>query len=205
LTDKGSPFICVPFNKLPSELAPDSTPEKVEAEKARIRKQILSKTNAEIVQEDMNRPQDQKAMKLMRDLGSDLNINAFALNFRHSNGLLNDDVEEANYLMQRVVEALSVDSPNDNPRHIPLYLTSTEFSEDLYGDCKRHYMTRLGLKQSTQDLMVLRNVVMSPFPSENQFISHLAGVFRDTVLRETEVCPTLFTGLLTIRHAIRCT
>jgi hypothetical protein len=94
------------------------------------------------------------------------NINAFALNFRHAptgretQGRLNEDVEEANYLMQRVVESLSVDSPTDDPTRIPLYLTSTEFSDELYGDCKRRFMKRLGLKDSTQDLMVLRKVVM---------------------------------------------
>ncbi|VUC26346.1 unnamed protein product [Clonostachys rosea] len=187
LTDTTSPFICVPFNELPSELEPNTTPEKVEAEKARIRRDILSKTNAEIVMEDASRPSDLKATKLLRDLGSDLNINAFSLNFRHADGCLNDDVEEANYLMQRVIEALSVDSPNDDPTKIPLYLTSTEFSDELYGNCKKNFMRRLGLKDSHQDLMVLRNVVMSPFPSDGNFLGKLAQTFRETVEKETQV------------------
>lgn len=193
LTDSDSPFICVPFNELPSEVAPDSTPAKVEAEKARIREEIVTKTNSEILKQDADRHPDQKATKLMRALGSDLNINAFALNFRYAptgsetQGRLNDDVEEANYLMQRVIEALSVDSPTDDPTQIPLYLTSTEFSDDLYGECKKHYMSRLGLKDSTQDLMVLRNVVMSPFPTDGGFIGELASIFRKTVERETEI------------------
>lgn len=177
----------MPFNELPSETQKDSTAEKVEAEKARIRKDIIRKSNSEIVREDANRPTDQKSMKLMRDLGSDLNINAFALNFRHSNGKLNDDVEEANYLMLRVIEALSVDSPLDDPAKIPLYLTSTEFTDELYGDCKKHFMRRLKLAESTQPLMVLRNVVMSPFPTDGNFINRLADIFYRTVAAETEV------------------
>ncbi|KAH8880843.1 PLP-dependent transferase, partial [Thozetella sp. PMI_491] len=184
MTDATSPFICVPFNELPSERDPDSTPEKVEAEKIRIRRDVLRKTNAEIVQEDQSRPEDQKTLKLLRQLGSDLNINAFSLNFRYSDGRLNDDVEEANYLMQRVIEALSVDSPEDDPTKIPLYLTSTEFSDKLYGECKKHFMKRLGLIDSTQDLMVLRNVVMSPFPTEGNFIHKLANILRDTIVRK---------------------
>ncbi|CAH0051282.1 unnamed protein product [Clonostachys solani] len=187
LTDTTSPFICVPLNELPSELERNSTPEKVEAEKARIRREILSKSNAEIVMEDANRPIDLKATKLLRDLGSDLNINAFSLNFRHADGTLNDDVEEANYLMQRVIEAVSVDSPNDDPTKIPLYLTSTSFSDQLYGNCKKNFMRRLGLQDSHQDLMVLRNVVMSPFPSDGNFLGKLAQIFRETVEKETEV------------------
>ncbi|KAI1311839.1 pyridoxal-dependent decarboxylase domain-containing protein [Xylaria venustula] len=187
LTDSSSPFICVPLNMLPSELGPNPTEEKIEAEKKRIRRDIVNKTNVEITEEDRKRPDDVKAMKLMRELGSDLNINAFALNFRYEDGRLNDDTEEANYLMQRVVESLSVDSPMDDPTKIPLYLTSTEFSDELYGKCKSHFMRRLGLEQSTQDLMVLRNVVMSPFPTDGNFTNNLARIFYNTVAAETEV------------------
>ncbi|KAI0205736.1 pyridoxal-dependent decarboxylase domain-containing protein [Astrocystis sublimbata] len=187
LTDSSSPFICVPFNMLPSELGSNPTEEKVEAEKKRIRRDIVLKTNAQITMEDQKRPDDCKAMKLMRELGSDLNINAFALNFRYEDGRLNDDIEEANYLMQRVVETLSVDSPTDDPTKIPLFLTSTEFSDELYGKCKSNFVRRLGLEQSTQDLMVLRNVVMSPFPTDGNFTNDLADVFFNVVAAETEV------------------
>ncbi|KAK6840601.1 pyridoxal-dependent decarboxylase conserved domain protein [Apiospora arundinis] len=186
LTDPSSPFICVPFNMLPSELSKHTTEERVQAEKARIRSEIVDKTNAEIIREDVTRRDDDKAMKLMRELGSDLNINAFALNFRYEDGTLNEDIEEANYLMQRVISALSVESPTDRPAEIPLFLTSTEFSDELYGECKRNFVKRLGLAPSTQDLMVLRNVVMSPFPTDQNFIRDLAGIFYDVVEKETE-------------------
>ncbi|KAI0427025.1 pyridoxal-dependent decarboxylase domain-containing protein [Xylaria sp. FL1042] len=187
LTDASSPFICVPFNMLPSELGSNPTEERIEAEKTRIRRDIVNRTNAQIAEEDAKRPRDLKAMKLMRELGSDLNINAFALNFRYEDGRLNEDIEEANYLMQRVVESLSVDSPTDDPTKIPLYLTSTEFSDELYGKCKANFVRRLGLEQSTQDLMVLRNVVMSPFPTDGNFTNDLAQVLYRTVAEETEV------------------
>ncbi|KAI1269383.1 pyridoxal-dependent decarboxylase domain-containing protein [Xylariaceae sp. FL1019] len=187
LTDASSPFICVPFNMLPSELEDHPSEERIEAEKRRIRRDIVNRTNAKIIEEDEKREDDNKAMKLMRELGSDLNINAFALNFRYEDGTLNDDIEEANYLMQRVIETLSVDSPTDDPTKIPLYLTSTEFSDKLYGKCKANFVKRLGLEQSTQDLMVLRNVVMSPFPSDGNFTNDLASIFYDVVKKETEV------------------
>ncbi|KAK8120714.1 pyridoxal-dependent decarboxylase conserved domain protein [Apiospora kogelbergensis] len=187
LTDPSSPFTCVPFNMLPSELSENTTEERVQAEKARIRSEIVNKTNAQIIKEDAHRRDEDKAMTLMRALGSDLNINAFALNFRYEDGSLNEDIEEANYLMQRVVGALSVESPNDRPAAIPLFLTSTEFSDELYGDCKTTFVERLGLAPSKQDLMVLRNVVMSPFPTDQNFIRELAGIFYDVVEKETEI------------------
>lgn len=193
LSKPNSTFLCVPFNELPSEQGPKPSLAKIEAEKDRIRNEIVNRTNQQIIEDDLQRHPDQKATKLMRALGSDLNINAFSLNFRHSikgrekQGKMNDDVEEANYLMQRVVEALSVDSPTDDPTKIPLYLTSTMFSDELYGDCKKHFTKRLGLKESTQDLMVLRNVVMSPFPTDGNFIGQLAKIFKATVEKETAV------------------
>ncbi|KAK2753458.1 hypothetical protein FQN54_007848 [Arachnomyces sp. PD_36] len=181
-------FICVPFHKLPSEKDPNSTPADVEAEKQRIRDTILGKTNREIVQSDIGKPVEEKSMTLLRNLGSDLNINALALNFKHKNGELNTDIEEANYLMQRVIERLSVDSPDDDPTTIPFYLTSTEFSPELYGKCVETFKRRLGLEESPYSLFVLRNVVMSPFPTDKMFFRSIMNTFRTVVEEEVEVC-----------------
>lgn len=187
MTDDSMPFTVVPFNMLPSELAPDATPESIEAEKEWIRNNILGSSNLNIVSSNSTSPGGDSALSLLRKLGSDLNINAFAVNFRLSDGTLNTDTLEANYLMQRVVSRLSVDSPGDDPTQIPLYLTSTEFSPELYGECGENFKKRLGLKGGPQDLFVLRNVVMSPFPTEKDFISELAGIFKTVVEEEAEV------------------
>lgn len=186
---KEDAFIVVPLNELPSELAKDSTPEKVEAEKQRIRDEILEKTNAEIVEADENRPKDQKALTLLRALGSDLNINAFSTNWRYANGDLNDDVEEANYFNTRVIQRLSVDSPEDDPTQIPFYLTSTTFAIQEYGECAQHFKKRLGLYVDDVDLTVMRNVVMSPWPTDGMFIARLIGEFKKVLNEEVEVRP----------------
>lgn len=191
MTDDSMPFTVIPFNMLPSELADDATEESIEAEKQWIRDNILSASNLEIVTNTSTSPSGDDALTLLRKLGSDLNINAFACNFRYKNGDLNTDVLEANYFMQRIVESLSVDSPGDDPTKIPLYLTSTEFSTDLYGECAAKFKERLGLKDGTQDLFVLRNVVMSPFPTEKDFIAELAGIFKKVALEAVSVS-TLF-------------
>ncbi|KAL8827771.1 MAG: hypothetical protein Q9170_006883, partial [Blastenia crenularia] len=194
-TDSSS-YICVPLNLLPAERKamqdPNTTPETytkaVEEEKQKIRERILNKSNQDIIDDDANRSPDDKAMVLLRAIGSDLNINAFALNFRYSDGTLNDDVEEANYLNRRVVEALSVDSPEDDPTKIDFYLTSTEFEHELYGKCAQHLKKRLGLAQDELSLMVLRNVLMTPFPTEGNFIDKMVGIFQEVIEKEVEVC-----------------
>lgn len=186
-------FVCTPFNALPSESSSD--PREVEREKQRIREEILNKSNTEIIAQDsITINQADKTITLLRALGSDLNINAFALNWRHPDGCLNTDVEEANYLMERVVSRLSVDHPDDNPSSIPLYLTSTEFEYKDYGDCATNFKRRLGLDTSTphEKLMVLRNVVMSPLATmdgdHGRFINMLGETFRELVEKEVKVC-----------------
>ncbi|MAD84366.1 MAG: hypothetical protein CL912_15485 [Deltaproteobacteria bacterium] len=183
-------FRVVPLNMLPSELKPGSTTAKVEEEKQRIRDTIVSKSNAQILASDVGKPEEEKALTLLRALGSDLNINAFSLNFRLTpgkDGAWNTDVEEANYLMRRVVERLSVDSPEDEPSAIPFVLTSTEFSKELYDECATNFKRRLGLRKDDLDLMVLRNVVMNPFPTERNFLGNLAQIFRGVVEEEVKV------------------
>ena len=187
MTTKDMSFTCVPFNMLPSELRHDTTEQLVEEEKQRIRTEILDKSNTEIVEADADKPDEEKTMKLLRALGSDLNINAFSLNFRNTDGTLNEDIEEANYLMTRVVQRLSVDQPEDDPTTIPIVLTSTEFSAELYGECRENFVKRLGLAPSSLDLMVLRNVVMSAFPTDRGFVHELTDIFKSVVEEEVKV------------------
>lgn len=99
---------------------------------------------------------------------SDLNINAFGLNFRVE-GKINDDVEEANLLGNSVYRALSViDEPVEvNTR--PTFISSTTFEMDSYGECATKFKKRTGLETgSCQDLFVMRNVV-SPISYTTNF------------------------------------
>ncbi|KAF7588521.1 hypothetical protein BBP40_005548 [Aspergillus hancockii] len=181
-------FMCVPFHKLPSEWKDPSNEREIEEEKERIRREILTKSNREIAQSDIGKPTEEKLMTLLRGLGSDLNINAFALNWRYDDGTWNTDIEEANYLMRHVMERLSITSPDQDPTKIPFYLTSTEFTNELYGKCAKEFKRRLGLPQCDRSLFVLRNVVMSPFPTDNDFISTMIQYFRSVVEDGVKVC-----------------
>lgn len=195
MSTKESSYVCVPLNLLPAERKAMEDPrttletsaKAVEEEKQKIREQILGKSNQQIIDDDAERAPEDKAMVLLRALGSDLNINAFALNWKYSDGMLNDDVEEANYLNRRVVEELSVDSPEDDPTKIPFYLTSTEFEHGPYGKCAQHFKKRLGLAQDELSLVVLRNVLMTPFPTEGNFIEKMVRIFQEVIEKQVQV------------------
>jgi hypothetical protein len=172
------PFIVVPLNPLSSE--PDQA--ELAKEKDFIRTHILGKSNEAVVQ-------DERAMALLSTLGSDLNINAFACNFR-INDAANIDVEEANYLNNAIFKRLSITTPNKKPEGIPMFLSATTFKVGDYGACVKHFKERLQLEtESNQDLFVLRNVVMSPFQTAGDFVGKLAGIFQGILEEEMKVCP----------------
>ncbi|CAG7948880.1 unnamed protein product [Penicillium nalgiovense] len=183
--DNRKKFICVPFNRLPKERKEGGgyafNSEEVEQDRDEIRKLILGQDNEKLME-------NPKAMALLRQLGSDTNINCFALNFYldKDNKRLNTDIEEANYFMKRVIDRLSITTANTDPTKIPVFLTSTKFEPKLYGNCAKTFMKRLGLTVVEEDLFVLRNVVMSPFPTKHYFIGELWDEFEKKVNEEVE-------------------
>ncbi|KAK6346656.1 hypothetical protein TWF696_006775 [Orbilia brochopaga] len=173
-------FVCVPLNKLPAEVdGHDFDSPEAERDKKYIRENIIGKENNQIKKEQRD---------VLRKLGSDLNINAFTINWYYENGSLNKDVEEANYLMKRVVDQMSITSANTNPSKIAMFLTSTKFAPKDYGQCAQHLMERMGLDKCEQSLFVLRNVVMSPFPTQTSFLDDMMKDFKELVKKEVEVC-----------------
>ncbi|KAJ4197010.1 hypothetical protein NW767_009253 [Fusarium falciforme] len=178
-------FMCVPFNMLPAEKGGDrsffSAP--VTNQRQKIKDLIVDKSDEQI----FNSPE---AMKLIRDLGSDLNINAFTLNWKYGDDkkTLNTDLEEANYFMKRIVDRLSITTADTDPTKIPIFLTSTSFLHDDYGDCAKTFMKRMGLQECDQSLFVLRNVVMSPFPTQNNFLKSLMKELEDVIVDEAKAC-----------------
>lgn len=178
--EKKKHYICIPFNRLPVEKRGfgSLSPETNQRRKF-IQDNILGKSNQEI-------SGVKETMEYLRDLGSDLNINAFSLNWYREDGELNTDLEEANYFMKRIVDRLSITSSSGDPRSIPLFLTSTSFTPELYGECAQHFMKRLQVTPAPQDLFVVRNVVMSPFPTDGSFINDLMVDFEKVIEEEVK-------------------
>ncbi|KAF6824113.1 hypothetical protein CPLU01_11042 [Colletotrichum plurivorum] len=179
-------LIVAPLIRLPSER---TVGEDVELQKEYIRKSIVGRDNKALREDD-------EAWALMRELGGDLMINAFATNFKVGDEV-NQDVGEANYLNQWIFSKLSVSSQDDVINERPLFLTSSEFGEEAYGKCLETFKRRLGLtttdeegnvKPSRGDLRFLVNVTMSPWPTSPDFMSGMVEDFRNVAERGVERC-----------------
>ena len=132
-------FTVTPFNPIPAELESPGDPAAIEVQKEYIRQNILYKSNDEIYA-------NPEAMALLNRLGSDLNINVFACNFRNRDGSLNTSIEAANTLNSRIFDRLSVTSAEEDPLTVPFYLSSTTFKHEEYGICATHMKERMGLE-----------------------------------------------------------
>lgn len=68
----------------------------------------------------------------------------------------------------------------------PLFLTSTLLEQSKYGECLTNFKKRLGLV-GDQDVTVLINVTMSPWPTASSFLNEVAEDFRKIAKEELEV------------------
>ncbi|KAG9121292.1 hypothetical protein FRC07_002791 [Ceratobasidium sp. 392] len=172
-------LIVVPLNPIPAE-RDNKGDAAIQAERKYILENITNRPNYELTQ-------DKTAMKLVRELGSDLSINAFACNFKLADGTPNEDVVEANYLNTRIYERLSVTRIEDNIYDKSLFIMSTKMEQKVYGACAHNLKRRLGLK-GDQDLDILVNCVMSPFPTATNFTKGVADEFKRVAKEEIKAC-----------------
>jgi hypothetical protein len=171
-------LLVVPFRMLPSETEPDTSPKRVDEQRRFIRDVLLERTREELAN-------DLEACDLMRQMGSDLVVNAFACNFR-VDGVANQDVSEANHLNARIYDRLSLKSMTEKLEDRKIIIMSSVFSQKEYGACLTKFKERLGLSGS-EDLFVLVNVSMSPFVAPTNFERVLAAALREVAEEEAKV------------------
>ncbi|KAI9464909.1 pyridoxal phosphate-dependent transferase [Lactarius psammicola] len=169
-------LLVVPFRMLPSEMGPDASAEDVDEERRYIRDVLLRRTREELAS-------DPKACALMRQMGSDLVVNAFACNFR-VDGIVNKDISEANDLNARIYNRLSFKSMSEKLGDQKVIVMSSKLSQEGYGTCLTKFKRRIGLS-GQEDLFVLVNVSMSPFAAN--FAHVLADAFREAAEEEVKI------------------
>jgi glutamate/tyrosine decarboxylase-like PLP-dependent enzyme len=147
----------VPVPRLPAE----RNGEDATAQLQFIRERIDRRSNEEILA-------DPEALSLLRELGPDQNILAFAFNFRDLKGRLNTDLTRANRLNRRLYEVLSI-KPGEDISGCRLMLSTTDLASRDYGnEFIQDYKQRLGVGDSPGDIItVLRSTVMDPWLTES--------------------------------------
>ncbi|SIT83939.1 Pyridoxal-dependent decarboxylase conserved domain-containing protein [Yoonia rosea] len=119
----------VPFQRLPCEKAGKGDHARAE-EVAYIRENFVPRENNDLVEFMLN---DQKALDLFKELGSDQNIVTYAVNFKTTDGW-NTDVTLMNAVNTAIYKALSISTFNGGtvPKN-PMFVTSSAFDVPSYG------------------------------------------------------------------------
>ena len=171
-------LVVVPFRMLPSERDADASAKEVDEERRFIRDTLLKRTREVLAK-------DPRGCTLMRQMGSDLIVNSFACNFR-VDGVINQDISEANALNSRIYDRLSLKKMSEKLESKKVIIMTSELSQKGYGTCLTKFKERLGLR-GQEDLVILVNVSMSPFTSPSNFEQVLADAFREVAEEEVEV------------------
>ncbi|HKR23531.1 MAG TPA: pyridoxal-dependent decarboxylase [Pyrinomonadaceae bacterium] len=153
---------------------------------AYLREHIDQKTNDEI-------SSDKVASALLSELGPDLNILAYAFNFKtvaaDGTSVVNTDLKLANKLNKAIYNRLSI-TPGDDIYKYDLIVSTTDLTLNTYGaDFFNDYAERMGITVLNDDqFTVLRSVVMDPWVTETTRLSATGKLetvsFIDTLEKE---------------------
>lgn len=169
-------FIIVPVPRLPAEIGGGD----VESELQFIRERIDRPSLEELLA-------DPEAMAVLPELGPDQNILTYAVNFKHPDGSINTSLEMMNRLNKAIYDLLSI-APGDDIYHYRMIVSTTDFSEEHYGNVFiEDYKRRLGVSASLgSTVTVLRSTMMAPWlleSPEGSILDVLELELRDAIFK----------------------
>ena len=184
LDDPKQGFKAVPVPRLPAERNGEDG--------AANRKQVADLIDRRKGDEILN---DEAALALLKEIGPDQNILAYAFNFYLKDGQLNTDLAAANRLNRAIYQRLSI-KPGDDIYGYPLIVSTTDLDASAYGPAFiADYKRRLGVGRSVETMItVLRSVVMDPWVTDTA-----AGSFIDVL--EMELRKAVIAAMEAIRPA----
>ncbi|ACL03319.1 peptidase S10 serine carboxypeptidase [Desulfatibacillum aliphaticivorans] len=173
-------FKIEPIVPLPDQIALPGGKASIQGEsaiKAFIRQNIIGKSNEEIAR-------NPDAMAALKQLGPDVLINAFTVNFKNAAGSWNTDVDSCNTLNTNIFNRFSLVS--DSGKDVDLILTSSnlgngEYQKPLHRVCQN---LQLDEPKGEYSLTFLINTILQPWPTTHGFLETITSVFRDGVEEE---------------------
>jgi len=144
-----------------------------------IRTNIIGKSNEEIAQ-------NPDAMAALRQLGPDVLINAFTVNYKDSTGNWNARVENCNDLNTAIFNRFSL--VKDESKDVELILTSSDLNSDEYKKPLSRVCEKLNLDPSGDKYSVtfLINTTLQPWPTTNGFLEFITDAFKEGVEAEID-------------------
>ncbi len=142
-----------------------------------IRRHIIGKTNEEI-------GEDADAMYVLSEIGTDVLINAFIVNYKNADGQWNHDVNKLNLLNQKLFDKFSISDPQTAEQDCVEYiLMMTTLENDTYAAPLKVLGNAWGIDfGGTSGVNCLVNTIMNPWTTTGGFIDTISKVFKDGIM-----------------------
>ncbi len=185
MSDGRDPFVIVPLPRIPAQRHGGNVP----AELGKIRELIDQQSTDDIL---ANRRGE---LDLLREIGPDENILAYAFNFIGTDGRLNSDLRLANVYNKAIYDRLSI-NPGEQIYGYDLIVSTTDISSASYGSAFiDEFKRRMAVSDpNLQEITILRSVVMDPWVTETakgSFIDVLESEFRKAAIAAREAVLSL--------------
>ncbi len=141
-----------------------------------IRTHIIGKTNEDI-------DKDADAMYVLSELGTDVLINAFMVNYKTEDGEWNHDADKLNQLNQKLFDKFSIsDSETAEKDKVDYILMMTTLEKDAYAAPLKALKDAWGIDfNGTDGVNCLVNTIMNPWTTTEGFIDTISKVFKEGI------------------------
>lgn len=172
-------FFVQPLIQIPSHIKsgdPSIAPFSSQAEVSEyIQKNIIGRETEEIMA-------DPRAVILLQNVGSDVLMNTFVVNFS-KNGVMNKDYRLMNRLNEKLFSVFSItqEEPKKQPKII---LMMNTLSSAEYGRAFAHIVEEWGLDTKDVEkynLNILVNTILQPWPNTKEFVEEVMKHFTEGV------------------------
>ena len=182
LADEKDDFRIEPLIPLPERIYDLYTNTKIIAEGRDgilefIRKNIIGKSNEELVG-------NPNVLALLQQIGSDVLINSFAVNFRR-NGEWNRDLSKLNKLNEELFNMFSITTPEQAKEDkVDFIITSSTLDSKHYEVPLKRISEKLGIQVGGDySMSFIINTILQPWPTTHGFISKLTSTFKEGIIK----------------------
>jgi len=171
------PLIDLPLSITTSETDKSKLFDGQDAMMEHIQDNVINRSISEIAS-------NEKTMRLLQNIGSDVLMNTFIVNFK-KDGVMNTDCKLMNELNENIFKMFSFVQKTKEGEEVyqPKYvLMMNTLSSGQYGDAFRHIEKKWSLETAEDyKLNVLVNTILQPWPNTPLFIKKVMETFREGV------------------------
>jgi|GEM_PF-195697 len=162
-----------------------------------IRNNIIGKTNEQLAK-------NPDLIAVLQQIGSDVLINSFVVNFKNKDGRWNTDLSKLNTLNNNLLKKFSITTPEKaHEKNTPFIITSSNLTNQNY----KVPLTRIGKElgitiPDEQSMTFIINTILHPWPTTNGFINTIMSLFKQEVLNQIKTLQTAETLQQLVMEAV---